>query len=64
MAKLVRVRDLPYHTSGSFLYCRACGEHYSADAGDYFMAKPDTVMKCCDEPMILATEHRSIVEVR
>lgn len=30
-----------------FLYCVKCGGEYSANSGDYFMARPDTVMKCC-----------------
>jgi hypothetical protein len=53
--KLIRVRDLRYGDNGSgkpMLYCIECGGEYSADAGDYFMARPDTVMKCCDQPML------------
>jgi len=56
----VRVRDLKDQigTSGPrpFLYCETCGEESSANAGDYFMARPDTVFKCCGEPMRLVTK--------
>ena len=46
-----------------FLYCHCCGGEYSANAGDYFMASGDTVLKCCDEPMILAVKRVSFMEV-
>lgn len=43
--KQVRVRDLsvPHNVH---LYCPGCHCTYSATKGDYFMARPDTVMKC------------------
>ena len=53
MAKVIRVRDLRQGDNGNgvCLLCLECHGEYSADAADYFMARPDTVMKCCDEPM-------------
>ena len=37
------------------LHCPACGEDASGNAGDYFMANPKTVIRCCcGEPMVLA----------
>ena len=66
----VRVRDLPnllprvsLDAHPVFLYCRACGAEYSAHAGDYFTSRPDHVLTCCDEPMILAEQTTTIREV-
>lgn len=64
----MKVKDLPSsdrtHTTlpnggtlegvPTFLYCRRCGAQYSATRGDYFAAHPDTVLRCCGEPMVLA----------
>ena len=47
----------------SFLFCRKCGGEYSANAGDYFMARPDTVMKCCRTNMVLMTKREVYTEV-
>lgn len=55
--RVVRVRDLtnqigtPYPRAS--LHCFECGADYSAHRGDYFMAAPDTVFKCCNRPMRL-----------
>lgn len=46
-----------------FLYCRRCGERYSATRGDYVMADPDLVLTCCQRPMVLVREQREIVPV-
>ena len=61
MSKQVKVSDLPDLTNSSifpqpFLVC-ACGE-FSANKGDYFMAKKDHVLHCdeCDEDMVLMTK--------
>jgi hypothetical protein len=63
--KQVRVRNLVDQTgqSGprSFLYCPECGEHFSANKGDYFQLSPDYVFTHCAVPMWLATEERRIV---
>lgn len=57
--KYVRVRDLKCQIGSQYprptLLCLECGGEYSADAGDYFMARPDTVMRCCERPMALVT---------
>lgn len=58
----VKVKDLPASPGPIHLYCEFCGKTYSAARGDYFMAAPDTVMRCCDEPMVLT--HTVTKEVR
>lgn len=36
------------------MYCRKCGERYSAHAGDYFFIDdPEYVFKHCGEPMVI-----------
>lgn len=55
----VRVNDLLDSTT-SFLYCPICDGRYSANKADYFMRSPDHVLMCCNEPMWLATESRTI----
>lgn len=62
---MVQVKDLKDQigtaTSGRlFLYCLECGEEYSANKGDYFMAEPDHVFQCCGQDMILATKRTVI----
>lgn len=47
------------------LFCQWCCGEYSANAGDYFLAAPDTVLECCDHPLLLVdkqTTHK-VVEV-
>jgi hypothetical protein len=62
--KLVRVRNLPDRPApGVKLYCPHCAGEYSATRGDYFMASPDTVMSCCEAPMLLVRETRRLVMV-
>jgi hypothetical protein len=65
--RLIRVRDLKCYTGTSaprpMLLCVECGGQYSADAGDYFMARLDTILKCCDEPMRLVHKSTQYVEV-
>lgn len=48
---------------GTFLFCRVCGEKYSATRGDYFhsLEKPAT---CCNGVLQLCEEQRRIVKVR
>ena len=38
------------------LHCMVCGNNVSANASDYFMVKPSTVLECCGFPMILAVK--------
>ncbi len=63
----IRVRDLKDQIGMEgprpFLYCRECDGQYSANAGDYFAAAPDTVMKCCGRPMALVTRKTVLTEV-
>ncbi len=62
--KLVRVRNLPERPAyGVKLYCPHCQGEYSATRGDYFMASPDMVMECCEAPMLLVRERRTLVQV-
>jgi hypothetical protein len=46
----VTVADLKQQTGvpgpRPVLYCPRCGASYSANRGDYFMAKADTVLRC------------------
>ena len=52
---------LPKH---AFLYCRGCGERYSATRGDYFhMLDRDSKCGYCGEPLIIAVERREIIEL-
>ena len=58
----IRVRDLPDLIGAPYphpmLYCETCGAKYSATRGDYFMARPDTILTCdaCGQPMRLVTK--------
>ena len=68
---MARVRDLkdqtgiPDNDPGRevFLYCPACGERNSANAGDYWDWPPDHEFVCpaCQEPMILARQETKII---
>ena len=64
---MVRVGDLTDQIGKPgprpFLLCRVCGGEYSADAGDYFAAEPETVLRCCRKPMVLATKQTVYREV-
>jgi hypothetical protein len=63
--KIITVGDLQNQSNTvgphSILYCCECGGEYSANAGDYWNAIPETVMTCCDEPMCLVTK-RTVYE--
>jgi hypothetical protein len=64
--KTIRVRDLTDQidsTLRAFLFCPVCQGEYSAHRGDYFMASPETVMKCCDTPMVRVVRHTTLEEV-
>lgn len=54
---MVRVKDLKdqirMEGRRPVLLCNACSETYSANAGDYFAADPETVFECCGTPMVL-----------
>ena len=60
----IRVKDLPERGNGEgvSLYCRTCGEHYSPDRGDYFMADPNTILKC-HGPLVLVRRETRLIEV-
>lgn len=65
---MIRVSDLPNLTGTKrtepdpFLYCEVCGDHYSANAGDYWAVPKDHVFTCCDEPMRLVREVTQLVD--
>jgi hypothetical protein len=54
--RLIRVEDLAGAPPGAFLFCPECRSEVSAAAGDYFMAAPVTVFRCCGRPMRLVTK--------
>jgi hypothetical protein len=49
---------------GPFLYCSLCFGEYSANRGDYFAAKPETVMRCCGRPLRLVRRDSRLIEVQ
>jgi len=65
---MIRVKDLKNQigTTGirPILYCPICGAECSANAGDYFMASPDYVFTCCDEPMLLVIKKAMYKEIK
>lgn len=51
---MIRVGQLPEHPGpGIHLHCPECQGEYSAYRGDYFMADPKTIMRCCEVPLSL-----------
>jgi len=46
------VRDNPQERV--LLHCPHCGGDYSASPEDYFISAPETVLKCCEHPLMLA----------
>ncbi len=65
--RVTRVKDLTDQIGTPYprplLKCSVCQGEYSANRGDYFMAHPDTVMMCCDEPMALVVKRTVYAEV-
>jgi hypothetical protein len=64
----LRVRDLPREPARAyFLYCRKCGNHYSATRSDYCFCEPDTILRCYTcrgRPyLLLGVEARTFREV-
>jgi len=63
----MRVRDLKDQigTAGPhpILYCPKCGAEFSANAGDYFMSRPDRVFKHCGRLMLLVVKRTVFEEV-
>lgn len=69
---MIRVKDLPdpadqtihnVYYKGPSLYCTICGGEYSANRGDYFIANPETVMKCCGLALKLVRKECRRIEV-
>lgn len=64
---MIRVKDLADQISQprprAFLYCTICGSETSAHRGDYFLAHPDTVLTCCDAPLIRVVRRTQLIEV-
>ena len=54
---MVRVRDLIDQTGmvgpRPFLYCARCGAEYSANKGDYFLASPEYIFRCCEDMQLV-----------
>jgi hypothetical protein len=52
-----KVKDLKYQLGAKgprpMLYCEQCGNETSAHKGDYFDCSPETILKCCEEPLHL-----------
>ena len=67
MARAVKVKDLPDRIGSNgpreLLYCPQCGAEYSACKGDYFMASPEHVFRCCRRNMLLVTKREVYSEV-
>jgi hypothetical protein len=65
--KSVYVRDLKddYNGRNVVLHCDCCGQDWSAAAGDYWAARPETTLRCseCAEPMMLAVKRTVYDEV-
>lgn len=61
----VRVRDLPDRpTPGVLLKCVGrCQGEYSACRGDYFMADPETIPRCCGRALILVRKSTQFAAV-
>lgn len=62
----VRVRNLKDESGVAkppVLYCRCCGAEYSAHRGDYFLADPEHVFKCCRRNLRLVRVTRVITEI-
>lgn len=63
----VRVSDLKDQTGfigpHPFLYCDICCAECSANAGDYWDVKRDTVFSCCGENMRLVRKVVTFVDV-
>ena len=53
----VTIDNLPQRTSGEFLYCWKCGDHYSATRGDYFWMLPGARFECDGQP---GARHRAV----
>ena len=78
MSKLLRVKDLQNQIGTKephpLLYCYRCGNEYSANAGDYWAASPDTVLRCstpdaafggeCEMPLRLVTKRLIYTRVK
>ena len=65
---MVRVSNLKDQIGSAYprpiLYCARCGGEYSANKGDYFMARPDTILKCCKYPMSLVVKRTIYKEAK
>ena len=41
---------------GVYLWCKHCGESYSATRGDYFLQPEDKPLRCCGRLLLLVRE--------
>ena len=62
----IRAKDLKnqlgFNGTRPILYCRKCGNVFSAHAGDYWNVKLDYVFECCHTNMVLVTKQVGYVE--
>ena len=60
MSKQIKVSDLKEQIGTphprALLKCFVCGNEFSANRGDYFMAPHNHVFKCCGQNMALVTK--------
>jgi hypothetical protein len=62
---MIRVQDLPTNPEyRTMLHCERCGENYSATRGDYFLAAPDQIMRCCGRVLKLVRQETRYIPVR
>jgi hypothetical protein len=68
--KAIRVRDLERYADAwprPCLFCFVCLGEYSANASDYFMAHPETIIRCSDghtaRRLVLMTKRTVYTEV-
>lgn len=60
----MRVQELrDSYTGNVILYCLICHSRFSATAGDYFLVDPDTILECCEEPLLCMRERTILEEV-
>ena len=62
VASVKNMKDLS-EAEGVLAFCTKCKAENSACAGDYWSCSPDTVLKCCGQPMILVRKHIAYEEI-
>lgn len=57
------LQKLKVKVKGVLAFCSECEAENSACAGDYWSCLPDTVLKCCGQPMILVRKYTAYEEI-